>query len=434
MSALNAVYGEIYNYYQSRYVPKTNSRFDAHNKSDLKKVYNSIVNNSKEKPVYLLDPFERVQDYTIALKESALQFDRDIASMGGLEGDNLFSHKSAYSSNPEIASVEMLNNRLISDDAPELNIEVQSLAKNQVNTGFFLEAGSLGLENGTYSFDVSTSSSNYELQFGITDNDTNYSIQTRLARLINSAAIGLNARIIDGANNTHALSISSVSSGSQDGEAPFEISDENTSQMKGVIDYLGIKNVAQKASWAHYTVNGEERMSPDNEVVESDAYVISLHGESQPGENVIVGIKPNYESLRENIVGVANSYNHFIKTAAEFIESQPKSGVLINNMKRMENYYKTTLERFGMYGTEQGELALNEEKLDLALKNTTTDNDVSNLRAFAKSAYRKISHVKLDPMDYVDKRIVAYKNPNVKHFANPYLTSAYSGMIFNSYM
>jgi hypothetical protein len=35
-------------------------------------------------------------------------------------------------------------------------------------------------------------------------------------------------------------------------------------------------------------------------------------------------------------------------------------------------------------------------------------------------------------MDYVDKKIVAYKNPG-HNFASPYITSAYSGMMFNSY-
>ena len=81
-----------------------------------------------------------------------------------------------------------------------------------------------------------------------------------------------------------------------------------------------------------------------------------------------------------------------------------------------------------------GSLEVNEEQLSTSLKTEVTNEDISSIKDFTKSAYRKISHVQLNPMDYVDKRIVAYKNPYKTHFANPYITSAYSGMLFNSYM
>ncbi len=433
MAITNAVYGEVYNYYHNLYAPKTNSRYDAHNKSDLKKVYHSIVNNNKEKPVYLLDPFEGIQNYTISLKESAIQFGRDIASMGGSDADGLFVHKSVYSSDNSIAEVESLPGKKISDSEDDMTISVQKLAHPQINRGFFLEDDELGLEPGTYSFDVNTSVSNYELQFGISDNDTNYSIESRLSRLINNAAIGLTAKIIEGKDGTHALSISSVSAGAADGEAPFSINDEYTSQMKGVIDYLGIRNSVQKAGWAKYKINGEEFESPDNTVIADNKYSISLKGVSGDRE-VVIGTRPDIESLKENVIGIAGAYNQFIRSASEFLESQPRSNVLIDGMKRMGRYYQSTLQKFGMDTTASGELSVDEEELDRMLRNNATDSDVEHLKDFTQTACRKIAHVQLDPMEYVDKRIVAYKNPRVSHFPNPYITSAYSGMIFNSYM
>ena len=56
----------------------------------------------------------------------------------------------------------------------------------------------------------------------------------------------------------------------------------------------------------------------------------------------------------------------------------------------------------------------------------------TDIQNFAKDLYRKSGQVSLNPMQYVDKTIVAYKNPG-KNFATPYITSAYSGMLFNSY-
>ena len=51
---------------------------------------------------------------------------------------------------------------------------------------------------------------------------------------------------------------------------------------------------------------------------------------------------------------------------------------------------------------------------------------------FAKLS-RKMSDIALNPVDYVDKVIVTYPNTARAGFSNPYLTSIYSGMMFNSY-
>ena len=39
----------------------------------------------------------------------------------------------------------------------------------------------------------------------------------------------------------------------------------------------------------------------------------------------------------------------------------------------------------------------------------------------------------MDPLKYLENKImVTYPNPTKEHFANPYLTSLYSGLLFNS--
>ncbi len=46
---------------------------------------------------------------------------------------------------------------------------------------------------------------------------------------------------------------------------------------------------------------------------------------------------------------------------------------------------------------------------------------------------RKMQDIALNPMEYVDKIIIAYPNLSKSGFSNPYSTSIYSGMMFNSY-
>ena len=43
---------------------------------------------------------------------------------------------------------------------------------------------------------------------------------------------------------------------------------------------------------------------------------------------------------------------------------------------------------------------------------------------------KKSTQVSLDPMQYVNRKVVAYKNPG-HNFSSPYTSSIYSGMMFN---
>ena len=54
------------------------------------------------------------------------------------------------------------------------------------------------------------------------------------------------------------------------------------------------------------------------------------------------------------------------------------------------------------------------------------------LKSFSSTLLRKSDQVALNPMDYVEKVMVAYKNPG-HNFINPYVTSAYTGMMFDRY-
>lgn len=437
MAGYNSIYNNVYNYYRtSFYTPKSNSRFDSHKRSELKDVYNSIINQSKEEPVYLIKRTSEIERYTIDMKESAMSFARDIASYSGSDTENLFEKKSVHSSNPDVATADYYDDLLQTDDEIEpVSLTVEALARPQTNRGYYLEPDNLNISTGSYSFDVNTSQSSYELQFSVGDNDTNRTIQTRLARLINNSGIGLNASVSTNNVGDTALVISSQSNGLGDGQPTFEISDEDTSQKSGIIDYLGIRNITEEASWAKYTVDGNSYSSPDNNVNLAGRFAATLTGTTDASDApVIISTKPDYDSLKDTINGVARSYNNFIKTVSEYLDKQPRTSLLADSMKRMTGYYQDTFDKLGIGREADGTLSVNDTTLSNTIKNMEDDSLVSSMKDFTKSALRKVNQVSLNPMDYVDKRIVAYKDPNKTHYANPYVTSAYSGLLFNSYM
>ena len=101
-------------------------------------------------------------------------------------------------------------------------------------------------------------------------------------------------------------------------------------------------------------------------------------------------------------------------------------------MRGIASIYKDGLNHMGLAIHEDGSLSLDTKSYTDALENGNPKEAVSVVRNFADSLLRKTNQISLNPMKYIDRTIVAYKNPG-KNFATPYITSAYSGMMFNSY-
>lgn len=428
----NTVLNNVYNYYRADLFGRSSSRYDSHDRSDLKKVYKSIVNMSKDAPVFLLKDIKAIEEYSIHMKESAIRFRNSIASLGGLDESTMFEQRTVYSTDPDVVDATGLNVSL--DES--LDMTVEDLATNQETVGQFLPESELSLSPGAYSFDVLTANSNYELQFNIGDTDTNQTIQNRLARLINHSNLGLSASVTTNDQNESALVIRSNKTGTTaGGQQPFMISDENTSQRKGIIDYLGIRETDSPAKNARYTVNGESFQSPSNSFILDGKYNITLKGVGGTEDNPVkIGVKPDYESLKDNIISLTGSYNDFLQAAAKYVDQHPRTNILIGTMKAMSASYASSFTKAGIIQDSNGNLSVDEEKLTTALGSEDAKETLGSLKNFTHTTLRKATQIQLNPMDYIDKRIVAYKNPNVSHFANPYVTSAYSGMLFNGYM
>ena len=138
------------------------------------------------------------------------------------------------------------------------------------------------------------------------------------------------------------------------------------------------------------------------------------------------------DSLTENVNNLVHGYNSFVKAAAEYLDSHPRSKKLMNEMSHISRHYQTDLEQIGFSFDKSGQLAVNDDTFRDSILNDESRSRFTTIRDFTNSILRKTNQVSLNPMEYVDKRLVAYKNPG-HNFATPYMTSNYSGMLFNSY-
>lgn len=182
-----------------------------------------------------------------------------------------------------------------------------------------------------------------------------------------------------------------------------------------------------------FLVNDEEISSTSNHYTIEHTYNVQLKGvSSEEGETASIGLKTDVESLAENINTLVNGYNSFLKAVAEYSEDQPKSNRLFNEMSSVARVYAKGLTQAGLNLNLDGTLEVDGDVLRQKAMSDNARESFSSMKGFTNSVLRKSNQVALNPMNYVNNVIVSYKNPG-KNFATPYITSAYSGMMFNGY-
>ena len=136
--------------------------------------------------------------------------------------------------------------------------------------------------------------------------------------------------------------------------------------------------------------------------------------------------------MAENMNTLIGGYNTFVKAVTEYSDTHPISSRLVNEMTAISRTYAEGLTDMGVNLNVDGTLELDEEHFKKSVRDGSAAESASSIKDFAQSLVRKSNQIALDPMNYTEKTIVAYKNPG-KSLVNPYTSSAYSGMLFNSY-
>ncbi len=424
----------IYNHYLSTYAPKSVTRYDAHKKSELRNVYNSIVKLNKDAPLSIIDTSEAAQKYVVNIKENARELRNTIASLSGSDETELLNRKTAYTSDSSVVDAKFIGDIAGQNEDESFEISVEQLAESQINTGYYLKKDSMAMPTGSYSFDVTINNTGYEFQFNINPGETNFDLQNKLARLINNANVGLKANVKEYDAENAALLLESTATGIDLGHSTlFDVSDVSDSKHGNIVSYLGINEISRYPQNANFTLNGEKRVSYSNHFTIEGKYDITLKGVSGEDQNTKVGLKPDVESLTENVHRFVGGYNDFIRAANEYRSSQPKSNQLIHEMSRISSLYNNELSPLGISLTEDGTIEIDDTKLISGMEVNGATESLNGIKRFANAVLNKTNSISLNPMNYVNKTIVAYKNPG-KNYAPAYITSQYSGMMFNTYV
>lgn len=415
-----------YNYFMTTYGDNIGNRYESHKKSELRDTYNKIVKANKDSPLYKIKDTEDMGQFAIDIKEHANSMALSVSNLSSAGDDisAIMDKRIASSSQPDAIGVMYVGN----DDADvePFSIEVDALAVPQINTGNFLPIDGHDFEQGQYSFDLDIKNHSYEFQFNVNDGENNLNVLSKIVRLLNTSDVGLNANLIsDEKANSKAIQISSKATGHEpEDNLLFSIS---SSISWRELNTLGIDKVTQLPSNSSFKLNGNEHQSLSNTFTVNKMFELTL--KSLSDGPVQVGLMQDTEALSRGINQLLDSYNGMIDIGLKY-NGVHQNRTLFNEISSIANNQADKLNQVGITSDELGHLTLDKEALADTVNSENSRTAFNTLNELKNSISKAAQKASINPMAYVDKAIVEYKNPG-KTLSAPYATSAYSGMMVN---
>lgn len=421
-----------YQYLLSEYGRMETSRYDTHKKSELKQSYNKLLSTNKNSPLLRFNLSDETTNVLIDLKEnSRILHNRLYEIFGSSDSAGDLQRKSPYTSRPDVLDVDYIGSADADTDTAYL-IKVKQLAGPQINTGDFVPSAGLGLSEGDYSFDLNVGDNAYEFQFKVNKDTTNIVLQEKLARLINRSHIGLEADVVTDGNGSSAIEITSVATGSRNGEHLFYFSDDNSSetQQSGSVKFLGLNNIRSFSHNAVIEVDGTELTSANNSFVIDQSFQLDVKQVTPEGEYAEIGFQRLPETISDELQLFANTYNSLYK-----ISEQDSTSTLINQklgkeLSYISNRYNGVLETIGLSKDADGYMTVNEELMLQSAKDGTLDSNFPDLISLQHQLLNKTSQIATNPFEYLKKTVISYPNPKSPAYT-PYHTADYTGLLFD---
>ena len=428
-----------YAYYLSTYGNNRPSRYDSHKRSDLRRIYNHMVKTNKETPLYKLTNEDEAARYAIDIKENAKVIQNVVASLsdnyGGFEDS--FRKKVAVSSDDSTVDVKYIGDGNEDNLLDTFHIDVKRLSSPQVNVGNYLKNDALSFVPGSYSFDLNTNSASYEFQFNVNQGETNLDILKKLANLVNHSTLSINAAIrkgntTTGGEGTSALALTSIQTGLDEGESfLFDIAPGTRADSIKAMDLLGINRITHASENSLFYLNGEEHSSLSNTFTINNIFELTLKNTTPEDAPTQISFKASTDAVADNIMSLVNAFNGILGIASSSsTNATGESNKLLSEISGLSKVRKETLEKIGLMVADNGSISLNKEILTEAITPERSEDTVQTLSRFKNAIGSKADNVAINPMNYVNKKVVAYKNPG-KTWAAPYFASVYSGMLLD---
>lgn len=425
----------VYNHLLQNYAMMRPTRFDSHKKSELRDIYQSILRLSSEQPLYKISFDESAQAYTLGIKDSALSLSSMIKELNIDDGTSVFEHKTLMSSDPDTVDISLLNGSDVKDEQLPLSVEVSTLSSAQENQGFYLLEQESELPSGQYSFTIGVEKNLYSFQFNVSAGSTNIELQQKLSDFINKTSIGLHTQVVhDAATGRSRLDLSAVAPGTPVTGTPV-FTPQDTRYPKdstcGIVMHFGLDHIVHMPENTTFFINNESFETRNHTYTADYGLSMTFHVTSQ--EPVVISKVTDQGPVADKIQSFIDGYNSFLSLAEEHSTRNHRARKLIHDLSTTMRTFATELEAHGIRTEKDGFLFMDRETVYAAAKDGSLKKFFSSENSFASGLLKKLSDISLNPMEYLDKTVVTYPNTTAKKTYNPYVSSIYSGLLFNNY-
>lgn len=426
----------IYNYLISDYVNQEHFKnySTVRKKSDLKKIYSDIVKISKDSPSYIVNPTEETQAFAIQLKEGSMSLQETLEQLqnGGLS--SAFSYKEVLNDNTKAISTV-----IDTDDHSKLpedfSIQIDSLATGQVNNGVFVNADANRMNIGEYVFRLDTEDESYDFNISVTKSSTNESTLRAISSMLNKSPADIFSKVeFDKKHEKLKLNISSSQTGSPDGNPLFQLSDVSHSKgHRGIVATYQLDQIEQMPANSSFRINGEEKSTLANEFTLNNSLHVTMKKTTFNPINVHF-VSDSKKILSEMDV-LQDTYNGLVQLSYGQNNDPSKLAThMLHDLKDLFSTAKDELAQCGISFDDKGFMHVDKEQARISAQAGKFQDIFGENSNLSSRVINQSKMFSMDPMKYIeDKIMVSYPNPTKEHVANPYMTSIYSGMLFNSY-
>lgn len=425
----------VYNHFIQSYAMMRQSRFDTHKKSELRDIYTRIAKMTSEQPLYKVSFDDVAQEFTLGLKGSALSLASVLKELHTHDSSSVFKECVLVSDHPEEVSVSLPEGAGSDVAADPLCIQVSRLSSPQKNTGAFVTSEAAELPAGQYTFTAGVDGNLYSFQFNVSEGSKNLELLTKLSDFINKTAIGLTTTVRQQPDlGLSRLELTAVQPGSSvSGEPSFTLTDTKRPEgaEKGIIAHFDLNHILSLPGNTEYTVNGVPRSVRGTKDIPDRAMTLSFHAAT--GQPVQIFAQTDSTPVVKKTAEFIRRYNETVS----LIRSNPSAGQgarrLLAELTRMTAQYADSLSSCGIRTAPDGSLSSETEVLTHAAADGTLEQLFTSENGFVSAVLGKCSEISLNPMEYLNKTIVTYPNTLAKKTFNPYITSIYSGLLYNNY-
>lgn len=419
----------VYNYLLTDFITKP-TKYSTHKNSELRSVLHDIAKKTKSSPIYLVKLSDKKQSYALNVKESSMSLNAAFRELFEPNGDSVFQQKKAVSSREDQVEVEIQTDDY--EDLPEpFQIQVQNLAKPQVNVSKEFYETSRSLDAGTYRFKININDNSYDFQYNIKKDARHRDVIGGLSDFITKAKIGIQASPVSNEADKIEMHLETDATGTPDGGPIMTFEDYPDGHSEGIVSYYGLNRIVQSPGNAEFTINGVPKHAMSNTFKLARSLEVTMRRTGE--EAAEISYTPNSDLILSGVRNVVDSYNHMVSSSWQYVGESSRMPKLVREMRNVMYPFTSELEACGLTFDEKGYMQMDDYLSEQAAMDGSFQDLFGEGSALSARMLAKTNNVKLDPMEYVDKTLVSYPNTSKPPIGYSYTTSLYCGMLFNYY-